>query len=358
MLGKISGSSRFTESLLHWYAGHGRSLPWVGIQDPYKIWLSEILLQQTRVEQGLSYYHAFVAAFPDVRRLAEASEQEVFKLWEGLGYYSRARNLLATAREVAFNRNGVFPETPEKLMELKGIGPYTARAIASFAFNYPAAVVDGNVNRVLSRVLGIRETINQPAGKKLMQGLADGLLPKDDSATFNQAMMDFGSLVCKPARPDCETCCMQHFCYAFREGMTEELPVKAKKTPRQSRYYHYIVAHSQQKILIRHRSGKDIWQDLYDFPLVESHQQETKTWVEAHLTDAGLSLVNGEQSIREVQQPYKQLLTHRTVHARFYLLHCRPEDVAIPEGSIWVNRAELINFPFPVVVRKFLSEFN
>lgn len=357
MSGKISASTRFTEALLHWYAWHGRSLPWVGVRDPYKIWLSEILLQQTRVEQGLSYYQAFVETFPSVDVLADAEEQEVFKLWEGLGYYSRARNLISTAREVAFNRGGIFPETPETLMELKGIGPYTARAIASFAFNYPAAVVDGNVNRVLSRVFGVREAIDQPAGKRKMQELADSLLPQDDSAMFNQAMMDFGSLVCKPAKPACADCCMQNFCFAFQEGMTDQLPVKMKKVPRQSRYYHYIVVHDERKILIRLRKEKDIWQDLYDFPVVESNRLEELEWVGEHLTDTGIQ-VDFNRNSMELFGPFKQILTHRTIHALFLVIKINAGKVPEPDGCFWVNKDELINFPFPVVVRKFLSEFN
>ncbi len=266
--------SFFWNALLTWHSTHHRPLPWKGEKNPYLVWLSEIILQQTRVEQGLPYFEKFKAAYPTVTDLANAPEDEVMKLWEGLGYYSRARNLHAAAKHIANELEGKFPGTYEGIRLLKGVGPYTAAAIASFAFDLPHAVVDGNVYRVLSRCFGIEEPIDSTAGKKLFAKLAQEILENagTNPGSFNQAMMDFGATHCMPKVPKCGECPMQSKCIAFQKNRVDKLPVKSKKLVRRQRFFNYFLFHSEGKIFIKKRTGEDIWQNLYDFPLIESEE--------------------------------------------------------------------------------------
>ncbi len=246
-------------------------MPWRETSDPYCIWLSEIMLQQTRIEQGLPYYLAFTNAYPSIFDLANASEEEVLKLWQGLGYYSRARNLHATAKYIAFELNGKFPETYEGLLKLKGVGDYTASAIASISYNEPVAVVDGNVYRVLSRYFDIDTPINSTAGIKEFKLLAKELLDKEDPATYNQAIMEFGALQCKPQSPLCNTCPLSASCLALKNNKISMLPVKLKKGKIKKRYFNYLVFQSEEnKTILEKRSGKGIWEGLYQFPLIET----------------------------------------------------------------------------------------
>ncbi len=329
-------------------------MPWKGEKDPYKIWLSEIILQQTRVEQGLAYYEKFIARFPTIKHLAAAPDTTVFKLWEGLGYYSRCRNLLATARHIANDLNGVFPNTYEDIKALKGIGPYTASAISSFAYNLPHAVVDGNVFRVLSRVFGIETPIDSTQGKKLFTQLADELLDKKKPGLYNQAIMDFGAVVCKPALPLCPSCVFNKDCFAFLEKKVNELPVKEKKINIKKRWFYYLVIEHKGKIAIRQRTGKDIWNQLYEFPVIETTaEQETADLIARAEQEEWIN--EGKYSLSFVSPLFKQQLSHQLIAGRFIAIK---SDKAgkLPEGSVWVSKKEMTEYPFPKFINQFLEK--
>jgi A/G-specific adenine glycosylase len=273
----------FPGLLLRWnQTENKRQMPWKGEQDPYKIWLSETILQQTRVEQGLKYYERFIKDLPTIRDLAAAPEQQVFKLWEGLGYYSRCRNLIATAKDIVQNMDGLFPTSYEGVLALKGVGPYTAAAITSFAYNAPYAVLDGNVFRVLSRIFNIELPIDSAGGKKLFKSLAQGLLPVDQAGTYNQALMDFGATICKPL-PECARCFFNRHCKAFLLNKQAALPVKEKKAAVRHRWFHYFVLEQGGSVAIGQRTAKDIWQGLYELILIESDRQLQKLDALQHL---------------------------------------------------------------------------
>ncbi|MCE7922387.1 MAG: A/G-specific adenine glycosylase [Haliscomenobacteraceae bacterium CHB4] len=352
----------FQEHLFSWFARHQRPLPWKGEDDPYKIWLSEIILQQTRVEQGLPYYQKFVAKYPDIKALAAAPEDEVLKLWEGLGYYSRARNLRATAKFIAGERNGKFPDTYETIRALKGVGDYTAAAIASFAFNLPHAVLDGNVFRVLARYFGIETPTDTPAAKKEFASLAQELLDPARPGEFNQALMDFGATHCTPSQPKCPACPMQPHCVAFRQKKVALLPVKSKTLEKKDRYFVYLVAYFQGSTFVRKRTGKDIWQNLWEFPLLELPE------FPADNRDLELLMrkeFHPSQAVSEIRysKPYRQTLTHRLVTAVFCEIFF-PDDTPAEvferqpfAGCQRVTRAELKkNIAVPRIIDRFLQE--
>lgn len=349
-------AARFTALLLQWKDSHPRPLPWKGERDPYLIWMSEIILQQTRVGQGLPYFERFRNRFPTVESLAAATDDEVFKEWEGLGYYSRARNMLHTARHIAGERSGKFPDTYEGLKALKGVGPYTAAAIASFAFGLPHAVVDGNVFRVLSRVFGITSPVDSPEGKRVFNQWAQQLLDIQDPGTYNQAIMDFGAIHCKPAAPRCGECPMQSFCKAFQEGKTEEWPVKSRRLVRKTRYFHYLVLTHHGRILLRKRTEKDIWQNLYDFPLIESDTAELEP-AQILSTPLWTSLAEGKGAqLRRCSRPFSQALTHQQIVARFWEYDLEKEWEK-PEGAYTEEeRKNLFKFAFPKIVDWYLSD--
>jgi A/G-specific adenine glycosylase len=259
----------FATNLLAWYDQNKRDLPWRGIQNPYFIWISEVILQQTRVNQGMPYYLRFVEKYPTVADMAAATEKDVLRLWQGLGYYSRARNMLHTAQIIVNEHDGKFPDNYKALKKLKGIGDYTASAIASFAFNEKVATVDGNVFRVLARIFGVEEDIASLKGKKTFAALAKTLLPDEQTANYNQAVMEFGALYCKPASPDCPNCIFKADCVAANSNKQDILPIKAKKNVVKKRYFHYLVFEYEKKLLLKERGEGDIWQGLYDFVLVE-----------------------------------------------------------------------------------------
>lgn len=336
----------FVQSLLCRHSENDRQLPWKLSRDPYRIWLSEIILQQTRVAQGLPYYERFIHLFPTVFDLASADESEVFKAWEGLGYYSRARNLHQTAREVAEKYSGHFPDSYEGLLTLKGIGPYTAAAIASFAFDLPYAVLDGNVFRVLSRFFGIDQPIDQSAGRKHFQYIAECVLPANDAARFNQAIMDFGAMQCVPQNPNCTACSLQSLCVAFQTGRVKDLPFKSKRLVKQNRYLHFFEVMSDKYIWIEKRSNKDIWQGLFQFPLIESAEpllEENSTiWPGIHA-----------ENITPVFSA-KQQLTHRTIYAVFYQLEFS-RLTTIPENWIAVEHCRLNEYPFPGIIHNYMK---
>ena len=325
--------SHFTSAILQWYAANGRDLPWRRTRDPYAIWLSEIILQQTRIAQGQAYWERFMARFPDVESLAAASEDEVLRLWEGLGYYSRGRNLLAAARQIA--AAGAFPSTLEGIRDLKGVGDYTAAAIGSIAFGLPAAVVDGNVYRVLSRYYGIDTPVGSTAAKKEFTALAQSLLPADHPGDFNQAMMDFGAIQCTPASPACLTCPLAATCVALREGRVESLPVRQRAAAVQTRQLVYVYLRCQGRTAIRRRGAGDIWQGLWE-PLTE-----LLPGVEAKL----------------LRQGVRHQLTHRTLIADFYLAETQ-QAPALPDGYVWIQEAELDNYAKPRLFELLLQSLD
>ncbi|HTJ13646.1 MAG TPA: A/G-specific adenine glycosylase [Dinghuibacter sp.] len=345
----------FRDVLLDWNARENtRQMPWKGVKDPYKIWLSEIILQQTRVEQGLAYYERFVGAFPTISDLAAAPDDRIFKLWEGLGYYSRCKNLIHTARLVSEEKMGQFPDTYNDILELKGVGSYTAAAIASFAYGLPHAVVDGNVLRVLSRFFGIATPIDTTEGKTELTGLADRCLDRGDPATYNQALMDFGAVVCKPASPVCGSCPLQSRCAAFRQDKVALLPVKSKRMVRKDRFFLYVVAEYQDGIYVRERTAKDIWQHLFEFI---GHELPAETdWEDytALLEGAWFRelLGKGSYTILGASPVYRQLLTHRQVKARF--IHLKLTRPLVGEAFKCVQKGELSSLAFPRLLNDYL----
>ncbi|MCS7037476.1 MAG: A/G-specific adenine glycosylase, partial [Saprospiraceae bacterium] len=320
----------FRERLLAWHSGHQRPLPWKGERDPYKVWLSEIILQQTRVEQGLPYYERFVAAYPTVEHLARAPLDDVLKRWQGLGYYSRARNLHAAARYIAFERGGAFPSTYEEIRALKGVGDYTAAAIASFAFDLPHAVLDGNVYRVLARFFGIETPVNTPEAQKRFSTLAQQLLDPSRPGAYNQAIMDFGARHCRPRQPLCEQCPLAERCVASRQGHAEAFPRKNPPTPRQHRFFLYAVFRKGDMVWVQQRPAGDIWAHLYEFALWETDAlpaepaQITPQLVERFLPEASSSV-----ALKGIFGPYRQTLSHRVVHALFFVFEAPADATAL-----------------------------
>ena len=322
-------------TLLEWYAEHGRDLPWRHTRDPYAIWLSEVILQQTRISQGQAYWERFMARYPTVADLAAASEDDVLRLWQGLGYYSRARNLHHAARQVA--AMGRFPDTLDTIRQLKGVGDYTAAAIASLAFGLQAAVVDGNVYRVLARVHGLDTPINSTEGKHLFQAMADQLIVGHEAGAVNQALMDFGAIQCTPKSPNCLLCPLAERCVALRQGRTEELPVKLKTVKVATRRLSYVYIRCEGHTAIRQRGAGDIWQGLWEPLLVE---------------DAPLPRLDGRLTL--LRQGVKHVLTHRILLADFYLLDTdlRP---ALPPGYRWIAEADIERYALPRLVELLLE---
>ncbi|MBS0028407.1 A/G-specific adenine glycosylase [Chitinophaga sp. 22321] len=343
----------FTEKLLEWNREvNTRNMPWKGEKDPYRIWLSEIILQQTRVEQGWPYYERFIQHYPTVEKLAAAPEEEVFRLWQGLGYYARCKNMLAAAREITNTYLGKFPDQYEQIKSLKGIGPYTAAAIASFAFNLPYAVLDGNVFRVLSRYFGIETPIDSTAGKKQFDTLAQELLPEDASAAYNQSIMDFGAVVCKPQQPLCDDCPLRKKCVALQHQLVPLLPIKTKKLQIKKRYFNYLLVNYKEQIFIRKRTDSDIWQNLHEFLLIETTAPSDIT--ELQTSEAFRNYFgNAKPEIERVSAPFKQQLTHQTIHSQFISIHVKKPPV-LP-GFMLVPRNSLNNYAFPKTITTFLE---
>ena len=343
---------QFAELLLTWYREFGRHLPWRESRDPYRIWISEIILQQTRVEQGLAYYLRFVERFPDVTSLAEASLDEVMKYWQGLGYYSRARHLHEAARAM----QGLFPRTYEGVRALSGVGDYTAAAICSFAYDMPCAVVDGNVYRVLTRFFGIDRPIDSAAGKREVGRLANELLSKEHPADYNQAIMDFGALLCTPRQPGCDACPLSGGCRALEQQAVEAYPVKSHKTKVIDRYFHFIYVRAGAYTFINKRHADDIWKGLYELPLVETDFPMDVEQL-LHSEAYGRLLAPGEQpQLRLLQQGVKHQLSHRMIHASFF-------EVVLPEQTrsfstyLKVPLAEVDNYAVPRLIHAFLEKY-
>jgi A/G-specific adenine glycosylase len=346
---------QFTDILMEWHRlKNKREMPWKGEKDPYKIWLSEIILQQTRVEQGWSYYNRFIEKYPKIQDLAAAEDRSVFKLWEGLGYYNRCKNLLFTARQIVTERKAHFPETYEEILSLKGIGPYTAAAIASFGFNLPYAVVDGNVFRVLSRFFGVSEPIDSTKGKKIFSELANAVLDRKRPGSYNQAIMDFGATVCKPASPLCFSCPLQKFCKAFNEGIVNQLPIKEKVLQKKVRRFTYFIFEHDQKILVQHRLAKDIWQNLFEFYLLEMEKQEkwnkrsVKVWLKDIIGEVKCSGIH-------ISSEYKQQLTHQLIKAQFIQIKLDTKPNFL-KNQHWVSKAQFKKLAFPKIIHQFLEE--
>lgn len=343
----------FVTSLIKWNKNENfREMPWKGEKDPYKIWLSEIILQQTRVDQGLAYYNNFVKAFPTVRELALAPEMRVFKLWEGLGYYTRCKNLIATASYINEQLNGEFPNQYDDILALKGIGPYTAAAIASFAFNLPHAVVDGNVFRVLSRYFGIEVATDSTEGKKIFSSLANELLDKKQPGIYNQSIMDFGAVICKPQLPLCSNCILNDHCTAFLKGVVQQLPIKEKSIKKTTRWFYYLVIEFGSEVYIRKRTTKDIWQNLYEFVLIESTEAlsiENGKFVQ----DA---IGNIKFEVQQISPVYKQLLTHQTIKGQF--IRIKIGESLDLKGYRKIKKTALLTIPFPKYISNFLTDKN
>ncbi|HYM95568.1 MAG TPA: A/G-specific adenine glycosylase [Chitinophagaceae bacterium] len=345
---------QFGALLLKWNKrSNKRQMPWKGEKDPYKIWLSEIILQQTRVEQGTRYYHDLLRAFPDIHQLANAPDKKVYKLWEGLGYYSRCKNLLITARYISKERKGNFPDTYEEIKQLRGIGPYTASAIASFAFNLPYAVVDGNVFRILARVFGVKKPIDSTEGRNFFSQIAQQLLDKKYPGIYNQAIMDFGAITCKPA-PRCEQCIFKKNCFAFLHNKIKDLPVKEKKIQIKKRWFYYLVIEHNQKMAIHQRTGKDIWQQLYEFPLIESDKvQDLKTVLLK--AEKRKFIVKAKYKILSVSPLHKQQLSHQLIQGQFIRVVLKQKP-SLSKGWYWVNKKELATYTFPKFINQFLNK--
>lgn len=337
----------FSNKLIKWYLTHKRDLPWRNKTNPYPIWLSEIMLQQTRVAQGLPYFLSFMNHFPTVFDLANADEEQVLKLWQGLGYYSRARNLHQTAKIIAFERNGVYPENYKDLLKLKGIGTYTAAAIASFAYNENVPVVDGNVFRVLARYFEIEDDIAALATKKVFWDLAYNLMPKDNSAIFNQAMMEFGALQCVPKNPDCGNCIFNDSCAALQKKKVALLPIKIKKLTVKNRFLNYIIyTDIKNKTIVQQRTEKGIWQNLYEFPLIETEKTVDIEYITSKI--GNLYKTTSIKEMNKIEIIHK--LTHQKLHINFW-------SVTINESLInGIHKENLIKLPFPIVIYNFIDK--
>jgi len=351
----IMQKKKFTQSLMQWHLQtNKREMPWKGEKDPYKIWLSEVILQQTRVEQGWSYYEKFIQQYPTIQRLAKAKDEQVFKLWEGLGYYNRCKNLLFTARLITNKYKGKFPDQYDDIIALKGIGPYTAAAIASFAYNLPYAVVDGNVFRVLSRVFGINTAIDNIKGKNEFTALAQEVLDKKQAALYNQAIMDFGATVCKPMLPSCIHCPLQKNCIAFNSGSVNQLPVKEKVLQKKNRWINYFLFEYNNTMLIHKRTGKDIWENLFEFYFVETEAQQKWTDVTIHLW------MNEQLGIKKYQvihisEMFKQPLTHQQIKGQFIKIKLSSIPASLKKYE-WIDKKKIKKIAFPKFINQYLEQ--
>lgn len=346
--------SKFPALLIQWNRLHNtRKMPWKGEKDPYKIWLSEIILQQTRVEQGLKYYEKFVSSFPDIHKLASAKDEKIYKLWEGLGYYSRCKNLIETARFISKNLNGKFPDTFENILALKGVGHYTASAIASFAYNLSYAVVDGNVFRVLSRLFGIKKPIDSTEGKRFFSQLANELLDKKQPGIYNQALMDFGAVICKPQNPLCQNCIFKNDCYAYKNKQVNNLPVKEKKLKIITRWFTYLVIEYNNKVYLRKRDEKDIWKNLFEFALIEIEKEVSIKKILSKAEKAGI-VKKGCYRISEISPLYTQQLSHQKIIGRFIKVSLKKE-LTLP-GFKAVPLKNLSRHAFPRIINSYFEK--
>lgn len=344
--------NQFAPLLIDWYEHNKRELPWRQTQDPYKIWISEVILQQTRVAQGYDYYCRFIERFPDFHALAQADEDEAMKYWQGLGYYSRARNLHEAARSI--DSQEYFPKTYAEVRALKGVGEYTAAAICSIAYDMPYAVVDGNVYRVLSRWMGVDTPIDTSEGKKIFAALADELLPKETPGLYNQAIMDFGALQCVPVSPKCEVCPLMDSCVAFRKGLVGELPKKKRKTKVLDRHFIYLYIHTSGCTFLYKRPAGDIWQNLYEFPLLEPDRSLSEEELFSFPEFQQLLSQCEVKLVRRMGQRVKHVLSHRVIYADCYEVEVTEKSL-LPEKYQRVPVADLYKFPVSRLLSHFFS---
>ncbi len=344
--------------IVNWYKNNLRDLPWRSTKDPYRIWLSEVILQQTQVNQGLKYYYAFLEQYPDIQSLANADEQEVLKLWQGLGYYSRARNLLKTAVLVADKHHGIFPNTMEEISKLPGIGQYTASAILSFAYNLPYPALDGNVFRVISRLYNIRLPINEQKNRPVFLEILNEMIQGVNPAEFNNAMMELGAMVCKPDNPKCVICPVSTFCLAKELGSASQLPVKAAKAAKKKRFFNFFYIKYNDGYYLIKRNEKDIWQNLYQLPMLETANELDITDV-FDLVDKVKSLFqreilsSGNFSMKYLNSR-KHLLTHQEINAIFFEVNLNEQPLFKNNTTLFVNADSLQNYPLPILIEKFL----
>lgn len=337
-----------SRDLVLWYRKNKRDLPWRRTRDIYKVWLSEVILQQTRVEQGLPYYERFLAAFPDVKSLAKAGEEEVLKLWEGLGYYSRARNLHAGAKMIRKELKGKFPRSYEEWLSIKGVGAYTAAAIASFCFEEPRPVLDGNVYRLMCRILGIKKPVGSTAVKSEIMETLHEMIRNASPSEFNQALMEFGALYCKPGKPDCRECVLLPYCFAGQKGIAGNLPVKKKKSAVRERYFSYFFTVYKNKVLVRRRTEGDIWKGLFEFPMIESGGKlSLPFFLKKRKLRRSQVILHGAP----VHAVHK--LSHQTLHCHIFRLEAKVKPAA-EKGEQWVPLTELDRIPFPRLLTRFI----
>ena len=349
--------NRFKKQIIAWYEENRRALPWRETSDPYKIWISEIILQQTRVNQGLDYYTRFLDTFPDINLLAQASEEEVLKVWQGLGYYSRARNMHQAARKIVSEYNGAFPQSYKELRGLKGIGDYTASAVASIAFNLPHATIDGNVLRFIARLKGVLLPVNTIKGKEIIIKFLESEIDKENPGTFNQAVMEFGALVCTPRKPGCMDCIFQAVCVARNTGNVDKIPVKEKKPGPKPRYFHYIIIISKKDnqlyTYLKKRSDNDIWRNLYEFPLVEGDR--LLLWDEVKSKQEFNAIFKGEKpSIAVMTKDMRHILSHRILFARSFVVHADQ----VNDQYFRVSLDDIREYPVSRLMEKILGELN
>lgn len=338
----------FSDEIIDWYHQNKRDLPWRKTTDPYQIWMSEIILQQTRVDQGLNYFNKFIENYPTIELLASASEKEILNNWQGLGYYSRARNLHFTAKLIVSEYNGVFPTEYKDVLNLKGVGEYTAAAITSFAYGLSYPVIDGNVYRVLSRVFGIELPIDSTEGKKAFKKLAEELIDTKNPADYNQAIMEFGALQCTPKKPNCADCPLRLSCYALKNELIAELPKKEKKIKQRNRFFNYIVIMDDDALYLKERTAKDIWIGLYDFPLIESEKKiESFNTISSTFEKSGLAL---EKKSLE----FKHILSHQKIYATFWLVTLK-KTIEFDADYTKIPLSELNNFPIPKLIDNYLQ---
>lgn len=341
-------NTALTEKVIEWYQNHKRQLPWRTDKDPYKIWLSEIILQQTRIDQGTPYYEKFLSHYPCIFEMAKAPEDEILKHWQGLGYYSRARNMHHTAKVIVNDYQGIFPQDYKSIRLLKGIGDYTASILLSVCFNQPYAVVDGNVSRVVSRLFGIKDFIDKPEGQKIIKQKATEILDKQNPGDFNEALMDFGSMVCTPSNPNCCECPLSNHCYAFIHNEQNLLPFKSQKKELRKRYFHYYYLEQEGFIFVKKRNNSDIWKSLYEFPLIEKN-------IDTSPTNEEVAQTFGVQHCKvELVFEMKHKLTHQAIQIKFYKLMSK-EKINDTKGSQLIKIQEINQYAVPKPIEKFLN---
>ena len=348
MISRGTPTQIIATALLRWHQEVDREMPWKETRDPYKIWISEIILQQTRVAQGWSYYERFVKELPTIRALAAADEDEVLALWKGLGYYTRARNIHKSAKQILTKYNGKFPQRYEDILALPGIGPYTAAAIASFAYGQAYAVLDGNVFRVLSRYYGVSTPIDSSSGKRMFAVLADESMDRDQPAAYNQAIMDLGALICKPIHPLCDICPLNASCTSAHDPIVNDLPVKSKKTISRNRFFHYFIIEKDGKIVLQKRENQDIWRGLYEPPMIEYDKSKVSlARIKNDLNTMGIITNKIGSATSTTQQ-----LSHQKIHATFYRV-----EVSSAHTNDWVDKSKAKTLAFPRCVDLYLDEY-